>query len=134
MKRIGQSYHHKPKFLPNLVRYVAICKENELIELIEKEGYDTGYSTKDLQEATMEWLSDSVRKKRFQNNIRKLYALHPDKEVILELFGTKTKSESYTGTEPKETKKAFLANPLVRLGIFLIVLVLLIVFISKLSD
>ncbi|WP_448529639.1 hypothetical protein [Raineya sp.] len=136
MKRIAQSYHHKPKHLLPLVSYIAKRNENELIDFLEKKKVNTGVDTKDVIDATAFYVAKEQRKGNFRKAIKELYNLHPDKEAILELF---SKQNSFEGKEvsvkeEKNEKTNFFKTPLFRLLVVVIVIFVLIVIVSKIGD
>lgn len=136
MKRIAQSYNHKPKHLLPLVAYIAKRNENELIDFLEKKKIDAGVDTKDVIDAAAIYVAKEQRKGNFKKAIRELYELHPDKEAILELFGKQNSFEGKekTAKDEKNEKPNFFKTPLFRLLVVVVVIFILIVIVSKIGD
>lgn len=134
MKRIAQSYNHKPKHLTTLVSYIAKRNENDLIDFLEEKKIDTGVDTKDVIDAATLYVAKEQRKGNFKKVIKELYSLHPDKAAILELFGKENSFEGEEGTKSeKNTKANFFKTPLFRLLAVIVIVLILIVVISKLD-
>lgn len=129
MVRIAQAYTKKPNNLKPLVSYIAERNENEMIDLLESKGIDTGKSTKDVIDSMMYYLGAEQKKGNFKVAIKDLYKLHPDTTALFQLFG---KVENFEGNEPQ--KQNFFQTPLFRLVLVLFVIVTLIVIISKIGD
>ncbi len=133
MKRIAQAYTQKNRnFLP-LLEYIAQRKENDLIDFLESKNIDVGTSQKSLIGATIKYIGKEHKKGNFQKAIKELYSLHPDKNVILELF-SKNNLESFQGKEVKTEKENFLKTPLFRLLAVIVAVLVLIIVISKIGD
>ncbi len=130
MRRIAQSYNHKPKHLLPLISYIAKRNENSLIDYLEGKKIDTGVDTKDVIDSATRYLVKEQRKGNFKKVIRDMYELHPDREAILELFG---KKESFEGKEEKP-KENFFKSPLFRLIAVIVAFLALIIIISKIGD
>ena len=137
MKRIAQSYNHKPKHLLPLVSYIAKRNENELIDFLENKKIDTGVDTKDVIDAATLYVAKEQRKGNFKKAIKELYNLHPDKKAILELFSANENfegKETDTNTTKEEGKANFFKTPLFRLIAVIVAVLLLIFVISKIGD
>ncbi|MCU0436711.1 MAG: hypothetical protein MUC49_02280 [Raineya sp.] len=131
MKRIAQTYTKKTPQLPALVAYVANRNENELIELIEESGVRPGNSTKANVEKMMHVLGKAQKNGNFEEKLKELYQIHPDKNFLIEMLSEK--EESYEGEEQPK-KDNFFKSPLFRLILVFLVVIILVFIIFKTSD
>lgn len=135
MKRIAQSYNHKPKHLLPLISYIAKRNENSLIDYLENKKIDAGVDTKDVIDAATMHIVKEQRRGNFKKAIKDLYNLHPDKKAILELFAKKDSFDGEQISKKEETSKGnFFKTPLFRFIAVIVVFLVLIIVISKLGD
>lgn len=132
MRRIAQSYNHKPQSnLAALVRYIIQRNENAVIDWVEQNGVQAGNSPKELAEDAMLVLGKAKRKGTFENTLKGLYEIHPDKKLILEFSKPCTCQSKENNFEGEEAKQNFFKTPLFRLLAVVLGVLLLIFLISK---
>ncbi len=76
--------------LKPLVNYIATTNKKEVAQILQNEHFVRNIDRKpsrEVAEDVMSFLGEEKKKGNFLNSIKKVLNAHPDKDLILEMFG-----------------------------------------------
>ncbi len=138
MKNPNQSNTLKP-----LVDYITRTNKQEIAQMLQNENFEKRIDRKpstEVAQDVMAYLGKEKKQGKFLSGIKKVLNAHPDKDLILELFGkplpkkmdvseydTANAYNAYDTTGAETPKTPILQTPIAKISIVVVILVVLII-------
>ncbi len=134
--------------LKPLVDYIARTNKQEIAQMLQNENFEKRIDRKpstEVAQEVMSYLGKEKKKGKFLSGIKKVLNAHPDKDLILEIFGkplpqkmdvmeynayndtANASGNAYDTTGAETPKTPLINNPTAKISIFVVILVVLII-------